>query len=40
MQYAFLVSMACFVYISFYFYGEMKRQAKIKENKEKNVGVA
>jgi FHS family L-fucose permease-like MFS transporter len=40
MQYAFLVSMACFVYISFYFYGEMKRQAKIKENKEKNVSVA
>ena len=30
MQIAFLVSMACFVYIGFYFYGEMKRKAALE----------
>jgi MFS transporter, FHS family, L-fucose permease len=27
MQFAFLVPMACFIYVGFYFFGEMKRNA-------------
>lgn len=36
LQLSFLVSMACFLYISFYFYKEMKREAKI-ESEEKTL---
>jgi FHS family L-fucose permease-like MFS transporter len=35
MQTAFLVSMACFVYVGFYFYGEMKTQKNADQVKSK-----
>jgi FHS family L-fucose permease-like MFS transporter len=34
MQLSFLVSMACFIYIGSYFYGDMKRKARIDSGKE------
>ncbi|MDM5336414.1 L-fucose:H+ symporter permease [Fictibacillus enclensis] len=40
MQTAFLVSMACFLYIGFYFYGEMKNQETVQKSTKSSVKLA
>jgi MFS transporter, FHS family, L-fucose permease len=37
MQLAFLVSMACFIYVGCYFFGEMKKQSASVQPSEKPV---
>ncbi|MGG0288835.1 L-fucose:H+ symporter permease [Peribacillus butanolivorans] len=40
MQTAFLVSMACFIYVGFYFFGEMKKQKTSEKPAEKPIASA
>jgi FHS family L-fucose permease-like MFS transporter len=37
MQTAFLVSMACFMYVGFYFFGEMKKQKAVEKPAEESL---
>jgi FHS family L-fucose permease-like MFS transporter len=37
MQTAFLVPMACFIYVGFYFFGEMKKQKTLENVEEESV---
>ncbi|WML48398.1 L-fucose:H+ symporter permease [Neobacillus sp. PS3-34] len=40
MQMAFLVSMACFMYVGFYFYGEMKKNKAVQKPAEESLKIA